>query len=80
VRVEQFEDIPGVGGIGLRLGGGYNKLNSATLTLEYVSLRGRLISRLEYRHDHARTPFFGADTGAVAADQDTIYLGEVYKF
>ncbi|HZP80997.1 MAG TPA: outer membrane beta-barrel protein [Chthonomonadaceae bacterium] len=80
LRVEQFEDMPGVGGVGLRLGGGYNKLNSATLTLEYASLRGRLISRLEYRHDHARVPFFGAGSGAVVADQDTIYLSSVYKF
>ncbi|HZO91321.1 MAG TPA: outer membrane beta-barrel protein [Chthonomonadaceae bacterium] len=80
LRAEQFEDIPGVGGVGLRLGGGYVRLREATLTLEYAALRGHLISRLEYRHDHSSTAFFGADTGDITPDQDTIYLGEVYKF
>ncbi len=80
-RLEQFEDVPGVGGIGLRTGlATYQKLREATLTLEYTSFRGHLVSRLEYRHDHATVPFFGASGGAVVPDQDTIYLGEVYKF
>lgn len=79
-RVEQFEDIPGVGGVGLRTGNaGYTKINSATLTLEYQAFRGHLVSRLEYRHDHSNQAMFGAGTRAVA-DQDTIYFGQVYKF
>ena len=78
-RVEQFEDIPGVGGVGLRLGGGYVKLNSVTGTAEYLSFKGQLVSRLEYRHDFSSTPFFGAGSTAVK-DQDTITLGEVFKF
>lgn len=79
-RGEQFEDIPGVGGTGLRLGGGYGKLNSATVTFEYTSIRGHLVSRLEYRHDHANNPFFGSGGGRAVVDQDTWTLGEVYKF
>ena len=78
-RVEQFEDIPGVGGVGLHFGG-YTKLNSATLTAEYLAFGGRLVSRLEYRHDHSNVKIFGSAPGLAVADQDTIYLGEVYKF
>src|SRR5207237_223900 len=55
-RVEQFEDIPGTGGVGLRLGGGYVKLNSVTGTAEYLSFKGQLVSRLEYRHDFSSVP------------------------
>jgi len=78
-RVEQFEDIPGANGLGLHFGG-YTKLNSATLTAEYLSLRGHLVSRLEYRHDHSNYGLFGTASGVAVSDQDTIYLGEVYKF
>ncbi|HLJ54243.1 MAG TPA: outer membrane beta-barrel protein, partial [Chthonomonadaceae bacterium] len=55
-RLEQFEDMPGAGALpgnaggGLRLGGGYAKLNSFTATLEYLAFHGKLVSRLEYRH------------------------------
>jgi hypothetical protein len=56
------------------------KLREATFTAEYVSLHGRLISRLEYRHDHYNLPFFGTAHSGAVADQDTIMLGEVYKF
>jgi hypothetical protein len=79
-RLEQFED--GTGGLGgLRDGvAGYSKLKEATLTLEYASFRGHLLSRLEYRHDHATVPFFGSSGGVGVPDQDTFYLGEVYKF
>jgi hypothetical protein len=79
-RAEQFEDMPGVGGVGLRLGGPYQKLRSGTITLEYTSFRGHLVSRLEYRHDHANTQFFGGANGRTFADSDTYTLGEVYKF
>ena len=80
-RLEQFEDIPGVGGFGLRTGiAGYTKLDEVTLTLEYLSFRGRLVSRLEYRHDHSNQGFFGSGNGTPVQDQDTFVLGEVYKF
>jgi hypothetical protein len=80
-RLEQFEDIPGVGDVGLRTGlPGYTKLDEVTLTLEYLSFKGHLVSRLEYRHDHSSQGFFGTGDGAAAQDQDTFVLGEVYKF
>lgn len=81
VRLEQFEDLPGAGRLpgasagGLRLAAGYAKLNSLTVTLEYAAFRKHLISRLEYRHDKANQPF-----GAIGPDQDTLTLGEAYKF
>ncbi len=78
-RVEQFEDIPGTGGVGLRLGGGYIKLNSVSATAEYLSFKNQLVSRLEFRHDFSSAPFFGAGAAAVK-DQDTFTLGEVFKF
>lgn len=78
-RLEQFEDIPGTGGVGLRLGGAYTKLQSATLTAEYTSFKGQLISRLEFRHDSSNNAVFGAGSGTVK-DQDTYTLGEVFKF
>lgn len=81
LRLEQFEDMPGTTGTGLRTGiPGYTKLDEITLTLEYALLRGHLISRLEYRHDHANQPVFGAGAGGTALDQDTIYFSQVYKF
>ena len=81
-RLEQFEDIPGVGGNGLRVGatGGYLKLRGATLTLEYTLLRDHLVSRLEYRHDHANHAVFGNGSGSGTPDQDTLYFSQVYKF
>ncbi len=80
-RLEQFEDIPGVGGVGVRTGGlGYTKLNEATITFEYLTFRSKLVTRLEYRHDHANKPGFGEASGAAVLDQDTMVLGEVYKF
>lgn len=78
-RLEQFEDIPGPGGTGLRFGGGYLKLNSATATAEYLSFKNQLVSRLEFRHDFATSPVFGAGASGVK-DQDTFTLGEVFKF
>ncbi len=92
VRLEQFEDSPGAGFIpngmnpqvGLRLGNGsYTKLNSFTITLEHQALHGHLISRLEYRHDRSTggSPIFLGNTASgFVPDQDTLYLGESYKF
>lgn len=80
-RVEQYEDHPGVGGVGLRFGNPfYTKYREATLTLEYAMFGGRLLHRLEYRHDHANMPLFGYGKDGSGPDQDTFYLGEVYKF
>ncbi len=78
-RLEQFEDIPGTGGVGLRLGGPYTKLQSATLTAEYTSFKGQLLSRLEFRHDSSNNAVFGAGANGVK-DQDTFTLGEVFKY
>lgn len=81
LRIEQFEDQPGAGKLpgagfgGLRFGAGYVKLNSFTATFEYAAFHGKLISRLEYRHDKSSQPF-----GAIGQDQDTLTLGEAYKF
>ncbi len=80
-RLEQFEDMAGAGGVGLRTGlPGYSKLNSFTLTAEYLTFKDKLVSRLEYRHDHSNQGFFGTGSGVPGTDQDTIVLGEVYKF
>ena len=77
VRVEQFEDMPGRGGFGLKTGAaGYTKLRSFTVTAEYKALHDKLITRLEYRHDRTNQNFFG--TGK--SDQDTLSLSEAYKF
>ena len=79
IRIEQFEDNGG-----LRTGvAGYERLREITLTGEYATLRGHLIARLEYRHDHSSTPAFGAGLTTpdrVTPDQDTITLSGVYKF
>lgn len=80
IRVEQFEDIPGPGGVGLRLGGGYTRLRDLTLTAEYTFLHSHLVTRLEYRHDHSNTAFFGTGNGSATPDQDTLYASGVYKF
>ena len=81
LRAEQFEDMPGVGALpgapagGLRFGSGYAKVQSFTATLEYAAFHNKLISRLEYRHDRANQPF-----SLIGRDQDTLTLGEAYKF
>lgn len=79
-RLEQFEDMTAPGTTSPRLlATGYQKLREATLTLEYTALKDHLISRLEYRHDHASSSLFGAG-GGFSPDQDTIYFSQVYKF
>jgi hypothetical protein len=81
-RIEEFEDHAGVGGLGIRTGiPNYGQLTSLTATLEYDTLRGHLVSRLEYRHDHSNALYFGTGSGQFTAqDQDTITFGQVYKF
>jgi hypothetical protein len=76
-RIEQFEDIGG-----LRTGSAlyYTKLREVTLTLEYQFFRSHLVTRLEYRHDHANQAFFLAGNGATTPDQDTLYASGVIKF
>lgn len=77
LRLEQFEDMPGTGGFAPRLGLGYSNLKSYTFTLEYAVKS--LVSRLEWRHDTANQALFGSAAGATS-DQDTITLGQVFKF
>lgn len=80
-RYEQFEDIAGAGGAGLRLGlPGYAVLREATLTLEYPLFKNLFLARLEYRHDHSNKPFFLAAHGTTVTDQDTITISGVVKF
>ena len=87
-RLEQFEDIPGVGGLGPRAlantlyggVGGYRKWRGATLTFEYTTLRGHLVSRLEFRHDHSNARDFGTASGGGSWDQDTVYFSQIYRF
>jgi hypothetical protein len=80
-RIEQFEDIPGVGGNGPRFQlGGYRKFRGYTLTLEYQSFRGRAVSRLELRHDSSSSPDFIAGAGNAAADQTTLTFAQVFRF
>jgi hypothetical protein len=82
VRLEQFEDQAGAGGVGLRLGmPGYTRLRDATVTLEYTSFRGKLVHRVEYRRDGASSPFyFAGGAGRFAQSQDTLFFAEVFKF
>ncbi len=80
-RVEQFEDYARTGGIGPRFQlPGYLKMNEVTLTAEYTGLRGRSITRLEYRHDQSNQAVFGTASGTSIKDQDTLYLSQVFKF
>ena len=80
-RLEQFEDFARTGGIGPRFQlPGYLKMQEVTLTAEYTSLRGRSITRLEYRHDRSNQAVFGSGAGGTVQDQDTLYLSQVFKF
>lgn len=80
-RYDQFEDVAGAGGAGLRLGlPGYTVLREATLTLEYSLFKNQVLTRLEYRHDHANKPFFLGGHGTTTLDQDTFTLAAVVKF
>lgn len=77
-RLEQFEDQPGVGGLSPRFGmAGYFNIKTYSFTFEYA--HKSLVTRLEYRHDSANQSAFGSARGLVT-DQDTITLGQVYKF
>jgi hypothetical protein len=80
-RIEQFEDFARSGGIGPRFQlPGYLKMRELTLTLEYTGLRGRSVTRLEYRHDDSNQSVFGSGAGGTSRDQDTVYLSQVFKF
>ena len=84
-RVEQFEDMGGgSSGYGTPrygfTGGNYLKLNEVTLTAEYLAFKGRLTTRLEYRHDWASSAIYGAGSGGTVRDQDTVSLSFGYKF
>src|SRR5205823_1354089 len=71
LRAEHFEDTDG-----LRTGVAQN-LNEVTATLEHI-WKGNLVSRLEFRHDHAGTVFFPSKGGG-GTDQDTITFAQVVK-
>lgn len=80
-RIEQFEDYARTGSIGPRFQlPGYLKMRELTATLEYNWLRGRAITRLEYRHDDSNQAVFGSGAGGTVKDQDTVYLSQVFKF
>ena len=80
-RAETFDDYPGAGGVGLRTGFATStKLSELTFTLEQLAMHGHLVSRLEFRHDFSNQNVFGSASGAGVKDQDTVMLGEVYKF
>ncbi len=84
-RVEQFEDMGGgSSGYGTPrfafVGGNYLKLNEVTLTAEYLAFKGRLVTRLEYRHDWGSQPIYAAGSGSVTSNQDTVSLSFGYKF
>jgi len=72
VRLEHFEDTNG-----LRTGAAQN-LNEVTATLDHA-WKPNVVTRLEFRHDHAGTKFFPSGGGG-GTDQDTILLGQVVKF
>ncbi len=72
LRLEHFEDTAG-----LRTGTAQN-LNGVTATLEHV-WKTNLVTRVEFRHDHAGTKFFPSGSGG-GKDQDTITLSQVVKF
>lgn len=72
VRLEHFEDSNG-----LRTGAAQN-LNEITATFEHA-WNPAVITRLEFRHDHAGTKFFPSGSGG-SNNQDTITLGQVVKF
>ncbi len=81
MRIEQFEDQPGAGGISLRLGmPSYTKLREITVTYEHDFFKGNVIARLEYRHDHSSQPFFLGSHGSTSVDQDTLEASAVVKF
>lgn len=72
LRAEHFEDSNG-----LRTGTAQN-LNGITATFEHV-WKSSLVTRIEFRHDHAGTAFFPSGGGG-SKDQDSISLSHVVKF
>ena len=73
LRMEHFEDPNG-----LRTGFDQN-MNEITFTMEHV-WRSDLITRLEFRHDHAgANGFFNTGSGS-GRNQDTLTFSQVVKF
>jgi len=73
LRLEHFEDTAG-----LRTGTAQN-LNGVTATLEHV-WKSNLVTRLEFRHDHAGAAGFFPSGSGGSKDQDTLTLSQVVKF
>jgi hypothetical protein len=73
LRLEHFEDSAG-----LRTGFSQN-INGITATLEHV-WRSNLVSRLEFRHDHAGTAGFFPSGSGGSKDQDSLTFSQVVKF
>ena len=73
LRAEHFEDNNG-----LRTGAAQN-VNEITVTLDHA-WKANLVTRLEFRHDHAGAAGFFPSGGGGSRDQDTISLSHVVKF
>lgn len=73
LRMEHFEDPNG-----LRTGFSQD-MNEITFTMEHV-WRSDLITRVEFRHDHAGANGFFNSGGGSGRDQDTLTFSQVVKF
>jgi hypothetical protein len=79
VRGEYFDDADGVRtGVRASRGSGSVRLSELTLTNEFKVYKD-LITRLEYRHDHASDAVFNAGSSADNT-QDTISVEVIYPF
>jgi putative OmpL-like beta-barrel porin-2 len=55
------------------------KVKEFTITSEQ-KLGGKLLTRIEYRHDFSDQPFFTSKTGSPKKSQDNITIGLIYAF
>ncbi len=78
-RIEYFDDHDGIRTGGATGVAGRNKMREATITGEY-RLGENLLTRLEFRADHASEPSFDDKGGGLTDHQQTILLGTVYTF
>jgi hypothetical protein len=73
LRLEHFEDNNG-----LRTGPAQN-VNEITATLEHV-WKSNLVTRVEFRHDHAGAAGFFPSGSGGSKDQDTLTFAQIVKF